>query len=474
MLHDYIRSGLPASPIAYAQRYYEHYPKVAMGHWPPMFYILQSAWTLLFGVSRTSLLLLMAALGALLLTCTYALVRRCFPPWMAWVSLILLAASRDFQASSRSIMAEIPTAVFMLAALWALARYFDRPDLRSATWFSLASLATMLAKGTGIALAPLPLLDAGLTRRWSILRRGSFWLPAILAGVPALLWFAVAPDALHQSVASFGGLGVRWVRVPESLQHWLLVLGPAGALLAALGFLRRSRAVLTATEKSPFWISALVFLPVTVAFRVLVGAWEVRHLLTTLPLLMLFLCDGLTWIQSAVPRFRGVVMAAVIVALGATAVHNVMVMPAKVHLGMDRVASDLATAPEYRNARFLIVSDALGEGVFISEVAVREQRPGHTIERGSKILAEESFMGDLYRPRFTTPAEMMHFFAQGPDRILILDGILPAREHVAQVRRMIEQSPNQWLLLGRYPRAGAPFPLEIFRLSATPEQHRPE
>src|SRR5579864_989864 len=45
MVHDYIRDGLPASPLGYARRYYEHYPKVAIGHWPPVFYILQAAWT---------------------------------------------------------------------------------------------------------------------------------------------------------------------------------------------------------------------------------------------------------------------------------------------------------------------------------------------------------------------------------------------------------------------------------------------
>jgi hypothetical protein len=474
MLRDYIRSGLHGSPLGYAQRYYEHYPKVAMGHWPPMFYIVQSAWTLLFSPSRASLLLLMAALGALLLTCTYALVRFYFSAWMAWLALILLATSPDFQSGSRSIMAEIPTALFTLAALWTLARYFDQPDLRTAAWFSLASLATVLTKGTGIALAPLPLLDVGLTRRWSLLRTGSFWFPAILAGVPALLWFSLAPDALHQSVALFGGLGARWARIPESLQYWLLVWGIPGALLAALGVFRRARAAVSGAEKSPFWISALVFLPVTVAFRVLLGAWEIRHLLTTLPLLMLFLCDGLAWILSAVPRFRGFAMALAILALGSAAIHNVIAMPAKVHLGIDTAASDLVTSPEYRDARFVIVSDPMGEGVFISEVAAREHRPGHTIERGSKLLAEESFMGNRYRARFTTPAEMMRFFDQGPDRILILDGIPPSPEHVAQVRSMLAQYPNRWILLGRYPRAGTPFPLEIYRLSRTPEQDRLE
>jgi hypothetical protein len=468
MVHDYIRSGFRGSPMAFAQAYYDHYPKVAIGHWPPMFYVLQSIWMLLFTPSRTSLLLLMAVFSALLLTVTYALVRSYFPAWMAWASLGLVATSYDFESSSRATMAEIPTALFTLAALWALARYFDHPGFRTAAWFSFAALATVLTKGTGIAVAPLPLLDVAVTRRWKILRTGSFWLPTILAGVPALIWFAVAPDALHQSVGLFGRLGIRWYRIPDTFGHWLLSLGVAGATLAALGFVRRARAAFAGTERDVFWITALLFLPVIVIFRILLGAWEAKHLITTLPLLMLFLCDGLTWMRSVLPHYRRAITAAMLAALGWTANHSAIAMPPKAHLGIDRVASELTASPEYRNTRFLIVSDAGGEGVFISEVAEREQRPGHTIERGSKLLADISFLGDRYQPRFNSPAEMMRFFDQGPDRILILDGVPPTVDHLAKVRSMVSQYPGRWLLLGQYPRTGTPFPIEVFRLSGTP------
>ena len=65
MVHDYLAAGLPGNPMRFAQMYYDHYPKVALGNWPPVFYLIQSAWTLLLTPSRASLLLLMAALEAL-------------------------------------------------------------------------------------------------------------------------------------------------------------------------------------------------------------------------------------------------------------------------------------------------------------------------------------------------------------------------------------------------------------------------
>src|SRR5215211_7034866 len=42
MLRDYVASGLPGNPMAYAKTYYDHYPKVAIGNWPPGFYAIQT------------------------------------------------------------------------------------------------------------------------------------------------------------------------------------------------------------------------------------------------------------------------------------------------------------------------------------------------------------------------------------------------------------------------------------------------
>jgi hypothetical protein len=471
MIHDYIANGLPGPPMAYAKRYYYSYPKVALGHWPPMFYVMQAAWTLLFTPSRVSLLLFMATLSALLLTATYALVATFFPPWMAWVSVLFLSTTNDLQASSRMVMAEIPVALFTLLALAGLARYLDSAehvDWRDALWFSGASLAAVLTKGTGIALAPMLFLSVACGRRWRLLRSGAFWLPPLLVAVLAAAWYLAAPEALHQKVAMLGGFGeLRRSRIGSAFQYWMLSLGLAGSLLALAGYLRKAWGVAAGTEKRGWWIVIVIFIPVTVACCVLFGTWEVRHLLNAVPLLMLCLCDGLDWVLAKVGRYRQVASVLATAILALTAVRSVAAMPAKTHLGLDLVARDLVSSPEYAKDRFLIVSDALGEGVFIAEVASREKRPGHIIERGSKVLAEESFLGDRVRLFFTTPEELMLFFEKTPDRIVILDGIQSGEPYQKLVREAIRRYPDRWLQLGVYPRAGAPLPLAILRLRNT-------
>ena len=80
MVHDYLARGFPSNPLEFAREFYSRYPKVAIGHWPPVFYIVQALWTSLFTASRASLLLLMAAISAALLTLTYWLAARYFGP----------------------------------------------------------------------------------------------------------------------------------------------------------------------------------------------------------------------------------------------------------------------------------------------------------------------------------------------------------------------------------------------------------
>src|SRR5438874_11144897 len=52
MVRDFLANLDFRRPWQFAQQYYFHYPKVAIGHWPPMFYGALGIWLLLFGASR--------------------------------------------------------------------------------------------------------------------------------------------------------------------------------------------------------------------------------------------------------------------------------------------------------------------------------------------------------------------------------------------------------------------------------------
>ncbi len=468
MVRDYIAGGFRGSPMAFAQRYYDHYPKVAMGHWPPVFYVIQAGWMLLFGISRTSLLGLMATLGAVWLTLSYAVVRLFFPSWMAGTTVVLLACTPQYQSSTRTVMAEIVVALFALVAVCFLACYLHcgLADRRDPLGFAAASLATVLTKGTGIALMPMPLLSIVAARKWRLLRSAGLWLPAVLAAALAGAWFLAAPDALHDKVARFGGFGLlRWYRIGETFEWWMISLGIVGSAFAVFGFLRKAWRVARGREGHALWVVAVVFFPVTLACRILFGPWEPRHLLTTLPLLMLFLWHGVDGVLARVSSHHSLLTIAVLAALGLTAAHHIAEMPTKPHLGLDRVASDLVSTPAYAQSRFLIVSDAVGEGAFIAEVASREKRLGHIVNRSTKVLGDMSFMGDRTGLYFHTPEELLAFFEKNPDWIVVVDELPAEKPWLAQVEQVIRRYPERWKLLASYPPAGGTLPISLFRMN---------
>src|SRR5712691_10983090 len=90
MLRDYIVEGFPSAPMTFATDFYLHYPEVAFGHWPPVFYVLQAAWMLVFGVSRTSVLCMMLATTAVLGATLYAVVSRALGTWLAGLAAAVL------------------------------------------------------------------------------------------------------------------------------------------------------------------------------------------------------------------------------------------------------------------------------------------------------------------------------------------------------------------------------------------------
>ena len=65
LIVDYLQHGFPGNPLEFAGRYYVHYPKVAIGHWPPLFHSLEAGWMLLVGRNKSSLISLLAILAAI-------------------------------------------------------------------------------------------------------------------------------------------------------------------------------------------------------------------------------------------------------------------------------------------------------------------------------------------------------------------------------------------------------------------------
>src|SRR5271165_727018 len=86
MVHDYLAARFPGSPLRYAETYYIHYPKVAIGIWPPLFHTMAALWMLIFPATHGSLLVFMALHCSLLAVMLAWFVRRWFGGWLGLLS----------------------------------------------------------------------------------------------------------------------------------------------------------------------------------------------------------------------------------------------------------------------------------------------------------------------------------------------------------------------------------------------------
>jgi len=453
LFHDYISAGLPGNPLSYARNFYLHYPKVALGHWPPFFYVVQAAWTLPFTPSRTSVMLLMAALTALLATVLCQTIWEEFSLAAGVAAAILLLSLPVVEEFSSLLMSEILLTLLVFLAVLAYGRYLDTERWQPAAWFGLWATLALLTKATGIELALIPLCAILATRRWRLLGRFSFWLPAILVVGIAAPWYLWVPDARHQSVIPFGG--VKFIITPRLMatpKTWWDMLGEAPAILAIIGVLVYGKRIFRGSVSCK-WLAGLSVLVGAYVFRCVIGAWEDRHLVTNVPIILMFSVAGAAWLLSLpmlsrIPaRFK---MAVVGVALAVSLVLNIHKSPLKHHYGFDRAAQNLVSNPRFTKSVLLVCGDPSGEGMLISEIAMRESRPGHIILRATKLLANSDWMRWNYKPLFNNQADTMQYVESIPAGIVVFDREGPKSPHGNLLFEGIRQHPGKWELLARY------------------------
>jgi hypothetical protein len=128
--------------------------------------------------------------------------------------------------------------------------------------------------------------------------------------------------------------------------------------------------------------------------------------------------------------------------------------PKKSWYAFGDVAEHLLSQNSYQNSLFLVSSDSRGEGMFVSEVAMRERRPGHVVLRASKVLSRSNWSGSNYELLYRTPDEVMTFLHDIPVGIVVVDhsvaGDTRYQHNALLIETLIEHS-SKWELIGRYP-----------------------
>jgi hypothetical protein len=366
------------------------------------FDVTQGAWMLVFGTSRIAALLFMAALAAATATLIFGTVRREFGDWAAVVASVLWLCAPAVRQSYENILPGVPAAFVLTGAVLLWARVMDAGSPRFtaiARWIGTAAMvggACVLALALAVTFGFRP---GDPRAALSFLRECAF-VPGIAAAVFALAGMVIPRRSgarattlwIGMTALVAGVLFARWMKAGDADARVLIVATPALAMLATRGAISLAGIVdsKTAPEDERSRRPAL---------------WLVLLLLLALP-------------PSLIDWQR------------------------KVWHGFGPIA--LTLVEESRGpTRVLVVSDTRGEGMLISEIAMRDGGRQISIERGSQTLVESAGPEPGGKPmeRFLEDERLLAHLTAGSIRYIVLDSTVPSESHAGyhdQVIRVVE------------------------------------
>jgi len=456
MIRDYLADGIPGHPMRFAEDYYDHYPKVALGNWPPFFYLIQAAWTLPFTPSRASVLLLMASLTAALALLIWNALRKDFGPLLAAFGSMLFLSLPLIQKYSSLVMTEIPIALLAFVAALCFGRYIEDGKTSRSIFFGLFASAAILTKGSGLYLAFVPPITLILCRRFDLLKRIPFWASAVIVAVLCAPWTLFTLD---KAKAGWEHGSVSWDFTSQAIPYYatklFLAVGIAALALAAIGVAVRLIGPAKAGDTQGKWAATGALMFSVFALQPLIPCgFEPRHLVMALPPLIMFAIAGAAWNIERLQRRLNPFQSFAFVVTVSTVLFLIhpFELKRKGYEGFEDAARLIVSNPDYADVIVFVSSDASGEGMLISEVAMREKRVGHTVRRASKLLGQSNWSGSEYESKFSDTDAIVELLRKEGIRLLVIDNSMREQKRVAHhdlLEKALVERPETFKLVAQ-------------------------
>ena len=467
VVRDYIVQAFPHNPIHFAWTFYAHYPKVAIGHWPPLFYFGEAIWMLLVGRSQVALLLFVTLCGAALVNSFYFEVRRRSSTAAALVSVAVLMSSRVFHQMLCGIRPDILLALMIFWAAVHCGEFMRLGSRRSRNFFLAFTVAALLVHGRGAVLFLLPFALLPLRSRvvkWKWLMAGAVLLllmlmPHLLHQAPPLSLHAFLPRARDFILSIVFVTGWPWrIRAVDGVT---LVSGWPWAVLAVSGM----SLVFRQGRQQQFWAAMAGLVGCSLCFYLLVPVpLEYRFLLTSMQAVAVLAGGGIDVLLQRILPYRGTPRLVLSAAAIGWMVWATAHVEAKPDLGYRRMIENCLLCG---NDVVLIAGDERNEGGLIVEASLSDPDRVHTVMRASKSLAISGWLGWDRRLLFSSSSEVLHSLDQAHVSLILVQKECPYPQ-VAQLRTVLAQNAAEWHLV---PGASQRNEIEVYR--KTPAQDVP-
>lgn len=404
MVHDYLANGLGSAPVQFALDYYVHYPKIAIGHWPPAFYAIEGALFLVTGPSIKAAIALVIGclLGNTLLV--YHTLRNRYDNLTAFWCAAMPLALPVVRRTGTMLLTDTVVTLFSLLAILAFAAYLKSGRLRDMLVFSFWAVAAILTKGTGLALVlfvPLAILLAG---RFSILRSWQLWACSALIGLLTLPFYILQLGPMINvgggSHLSHGYMLKNMTALPT---EFVFVLGAAAAAMFVAGAVltlvprngkgaddNQTDRVRVAKIAAANVFSVILFLAVTPI------ELEPRYLVAVVPSAFLVIAELFSWIRN-----RAVVWQVAFALAAALAIIIPHANSHGGHMSSRRITgyqAAIQNLPRSGDSTVILVSSLPdGEGAIVAACRLRDPAVHDYALRASKILATDSWSGANYQ-----------------------------------------------------------------------------
>lgn len=395
-LGDWIRAGFPA-PLAYAEDYYAHFPRLSIGHWPPGWYLIEAPLFATLRPSPAAALMLSAFVAGLpALAIVWALSRL----GHAKVGLALATIYSIMPLvidGDRHILLDQPLALVVALGTMSWAAASERPSWWRFLLFAALAAFAPLVKGNGALIALVPAIDIALTGRWRLLRHPALWVSAALAMLIVAPWYWLSFKISAGGFNYAPGPEYAWLALRTNIAASWANIGAAGLLLALVGLFSvfREHSLL---ETRIARLSLSVVLATLIFQSLIPAALEPRYLAPMLPWLVVLAGIGLLTLA----RYRMFPAVGLAILMTIPAVVALWSLAAKTDIGAPRIAKEIVG----RGGLWLVDARAGGEGAIIASVAYADDRHHTTwIARASQWLSSSDFMGRDYRLLTKRPEE---------------------------------------------------------------------
>lgn len=446
-LRDFLLEGGLLHPLRFAREYYQQYPAINIGFYPPLMYIASVPFLAVFGASHAvsqSVVALHALLAGVMI---YLLCQRLMDRWSALLVALAILALPEIALWSRQVQLDVPALALLLCTAWALIHYLHTG---SARWLLLTSafmgLAMLTRVQAGYAVPAVGLFalfhrtpQRPPLRAW--LAAAVLFLVLALPSVGSVFYFSKVTGNLAGAMPDMPALWSwdNWTWYARALPRqigwpatWFILAG----LLAAAASLRAGMPPAVRVIAA-FALSSWVFFTI-------VSNKEPRFNLPSIPFLFMLAAWGLARLQALLGRL-------LLLALAGWLVYQAMLFQVPVAQGY-REAASLAQAHTPPGANVLI--SAHRDGSFIFNMRADGKRRDIGTRRADKLFVEISIMRQLgIRDRELDQDAILKILNDQNIAVIVAQtGYLTDQPSMRQFQRLLES--GVFSVVGRVPLRG--------------------